>query len=499
MKSKRIISSILATITLFSLSGCSLTRENINVNERLLQKSNINSSQFVTDETATNYITDESGLVDNTYYILHNGKYYPLAQPEIRPGESEDKMNNLINTGNQYVYTPAEEDQIPTLFPGDSLIYYSTSLKNDIYTFTRYYDESYSIPIFGLIGTAGDNAYFIINKDDDTKNTYVLNDIPELKDFNGTEIIIKSVGGADVKFSNLVDNGVIKNLQKNNKYDIELYDGTIYKSLILEAAYHYFREYERFVSLDFKTLKSYTWSIDIPSYFVDGYYTVNGGGMFRYSTNLFYADSTDWNERLLYHKVENHYFLFPNSLYDEEKDYEDYYPLNEDNECDKNEWIWCSENCQGFTDQPAVYSTNDTFNFFVTNVAGTLGYQRTNNLYETLLNSLNSYSTPKITVEEHLQVHIPKDNNSKKHRIIVYTEEKNVDIYFEYENGSICTPVYNETEKCYIFDLVKSDYDKAVSGRIVFINFNEKTNISLINVYVGELKEETEEPGENTN
>ena len=104
-----------------------------------------------------------------------------------------------------------------------------------------------------------------------------------------------AIGNAPLRENAISRAGTILGLQKDMVYDIDAYVGTVYKELQLTADSRALLSMEGDAVMDYEYLRSEVIRIQIPDTFNNGYYFVNGKGLFRYVKGDKYTDETDFN------------------------------------------------------------------------------------------------------------------------------------------------------------------------------------------------------------
>lgn len=277
----------------------------------------------------------ESRLTSGTYYVVHDGVYYPVYK---YGANYDDSPTNYTQPSRQVYFTTENEINIPTLFEGDTLVYYSTDYLLDYVNWERYYDLGYTIGLIDL-KTMESGRVFLDLSDDDNVCIIPDSELFAMYDLGAENVLIDKLGGVQIDKSFITD-GIISATKKSKTYDLEVYTGTYYKHYSATANTHVFKAYELFASIEYKTMQQFFYEIEIPEYFINGYYMVDGCGMLRLIRGDSYNEETDYNEQLLFPKVD-----------EEAWDY------------DPNKYI-----------APKLYSTYEPLNHFTTNQEGKLGY-----------------------------------------------------------------------------------------------------------------------------
>lgn len=427
MKKNAIPVLLTSTITILMssiiLTGCSIGRGSSNSGEI---DDLTETGSDISDESATTGIDSsdkdfEEQLVSGTYYVVHDGIYYPV-DAGVTNYDTED-TKDYVDPDRQIYFTTENEIDIPTLYEGDSLVYYSTDTLLDYVTWERYYDFGYTIGVYDIQQMESGRAYLDLSDDDDC----ILEDseLYDIYDLGVDEVLLDKIGGVEIT-DDLVSCGLIASAQKSKSYDLEVYAGTYYKHYTTTANVHAFRAYELFNSIEYEALQDCFYQIDIPDYFVNGYYDVNGVGLLRYVTGTSYSDSTDFNEQLLYAMDSD------DEVASTDPDDDDYVA-------------------------PAVYSDYEDLNSFTTSQVGALGY-----------------------VDEDADTDASEETDISSESTSSVLEEatvKNVDLWFP--QGEACTititsPTSESTGDCYVtigdsttaltYDRIDGVYSATISG-----------------------------------
>ena len=180
-----------------------------------------------------------------------------------------------------------EDKQIPTLKAGDQLIFVSKDEVPESFVFERFADYGYTIGVSNLMMDQGGHYYlpyldveeeykYYIDLKSDARELTSLSEVPKL--------YLDQVGKEKITKEKVSDGGTVLGLTKDQTYTCEFYTGTYYQDFNLKANIHSFGSMERFISHEYTFMHSNFIAIEIPDYFVSGYYFVNGVGLFRYVT-----------------------------------------------------------------------------------------------------------------------------------------------------------------------------------------------------------------------
>lgn len=276
MKANIIGGLLLVTMCGSLLTGCDFSTKSDSKTIETTQ------TEYNNEETSRLGITKEKDMEDGEFYVLHDGVYYPANISTVNYEVPDEDMTS-VNEDRQAYFTQDEELDTPTLYmeSGDKLIYYSKSVMLDHVQWERYEDLGYTVGLVNLETSSSGKVYFTYSDDDDDGITILpnsdLNQIVEDITDNSTFYVSK-VGNVNLD-KTFISNGIINNMTKGNTYSLDIYSGTQYHHYNAVADNHVFKAMELFASTEYKTLRAYTYEIEIPSYFsTDGYYRLWGIG-----------------------------------------------------------------------------------------------------------------------------------------------------------------------------------------------------------------------------
>ena len=396
-------------------------------------KAEISEDGTIKGQTATGIWSGskdfEEQLESGRFYVVQGEYYYPVPIGYI-PME-EDELGTSTNPSRRMYFLSEDEVRIPTFYDDCELVYYSNTGLLDYLTWERYTDEGYTFGIWDLKSMISGRIYLTTDKD--KKDTiYPGKPFTGVYDFE-TEpkaILIDKIGNVQATEDFLYD-GMInpQDLEKNQDYDLAIYDGTFYYHVKEKADLHYFKAFEIFASIEYETMqKENFYKIEVPEYFLNGYYRINNKGLLRVVRDSdSYGPDTDFNEQLLFPYVNTN-----------ARDY------------DPDQYI-----------APARYSTYPKLNLFRTNQPDKLGYveqdENGNWLVAIEENPENSEERAKIleaTVKE-IEIWLPKGVECTV-EIVSSTSEKTGDIYLEIGEKKKTVP-YSRLDDKYSLTLKGSD------------------------------------------
>lgn len=277
-------------------------------------------------------------LENDKFYIWHDmqnsleddlaGTSDPSVFTICPEGTINWKKNKSV--GRTIWFSSSEDSQIPTLYPGDALIYVSqtsvpgessSAIENGNINWERFADYGYSIGVTNL--AADKSGHYYIEYNSDTGFAGFINDLTDAKDvadfknFIGSRIYLDRVGNIDIREGLVSDGGTILNLNKDSEYLCKWYKGSYVSDFKLTASVHVFSSMESFktVEWDFVSNDSNLThirsciTITIPEEFKSGYYYISNIGFFRYVSmkdiSLYngnpYDQAVNWNDPIILH------------------------------------------------------------------------------------------------------------------------------------------------------------------------------------------------------
>lgn len=251
MKGKKIIASILSIIFILGLTGCGGEKTGVLMNE---------------DGTIKTYTEEE---IPEGLYIKSGDIYYPML------------MTNSRESNYQWF---TEYDQlIPEMTEKDKLILYSKGAIPETFTFYKMTDFGYTVGI-KFIQNEGGGLSFPGGMDGYCPYSPVGSYLLENTFTEGTgNITIKEVNGKEFRETMLTTDGFMKGLTKDAMYKFWYYQGTVYKSVNVKADTHVFIEDYELSTGSYVELKDKTFEVNLPASIENGYWFIDGYGLFKYS------------------------------------------------------------------------------------------------------------------------------------------------------------------------------------------------------------------------
>lgn len=269
---KKIIALLIAAICGSSLCGCTAA----------------------IDEDNAKTTKDVNELKPGHFYVQHGKEYIPCDTDEINfEGEEESKTSNP----NRVVWYAQGKD-MPTLYKGDKLLFCTAKEMPSSFYWERFKYNGYTVGISNLKKlNSGKYSLYVGGKDakyvqqhSDAKSLYKISD--------NDNIIIDSIGDTKLTDEIFDKAGLIQGLKKDKTYNVAVYTGTYYKKCQLTADVKAYSSVDFYDSYNYEFLKNNVAIVEIPDYFENGYYFVNGIGMFRYVKDATtYDENTDFNKK----------------------------------------------------------------------------------------------------------------------------------------------------------------------------------------------------------
>ena len=251
-------------------------------------------------------LTDANDLESGKAYVLRDDRYYTCIAGDYNFKKKE--LEEVTEYPRSIWVDSAVDAQIPTVKAGDKLVYVSDESVPDSIVFERFADYGYTIGVSNMQADLGGHYYITFSDVEEDDYKYFIDmksDASQLTELEAvTKLYLDKVGSDRVTKENVSDGGTVLGLKKDKTYTCEFYTGTYHQAFNLKANIHSFGSFERFVSHDYEFMHSNSIEIEVPDYFVSGYYFVQGVGLFRYVSQKDadrcngrpYDASINWNE-----------------------------------------------------------------------------------------------------------------------------------------------------------------------------------------------------------
>lgn len=379
-----------------------------------------------------------SKMVNGCYYIYHDEYFYPVFYDWTNYGALSLGQCPDPDARNA-VFDSTSIINIPTLFEGDKLFYFSTTGVYDYTTLERFKTLGWSLGINNLKSNTTGRVYFEPGgslEDGIGSGNILTLELQNIYDFVANEekgsdgqFMIDKVGGVSITNKNIKD-GILDGLEQGKAYDLEIYSGTEYMHYTASASVLYLKSYETYAIWECTPLQDYLYEIKVPDYLKTGYYDVGGQGFMRIVRGDSYNEKTDYNEQL----------LFP---YYDEPDIDATEEQLEDLE---------KENLK----KAGMYSENDILNTFKAKDESCFGYRAEDDDKNKddedddtpNMDQFFEASTTKTSIW------LPKDKNIV---ISIATSETTGSVYLEYVDGTQRRIPYNRLMGGYVLELTGTD------------------------------------------
>lgn len=269
MKKKKVIKivlSIFLCVSVLFLVGCSGKKKIADKNGNMLT-----------------YSPDDEDLEDG-YYIMHDNKYIPLLPEEI-------KEKPVV-----YQWFTEYDNLIPELNEGDNLVYVSSEVVPEEFKIYQMEDYGYTLGIRFTVEDPSDKSDTVAsggttkitvdkNEDDVFCSLSKVEDyLKGAADINKLENIeFTEINGKDFSSTMLSEEGFLKNLTEDGIYPLSFYVGTKYYTADLKADTHLFVQKNEYLISSYSKMKSKHFALNIPASMANGYYNIDGKGMFKYN------------------------------------------------------------------------------------------------------------------------------------------------------------------------------------------------------------------------
>ncbi len=271
------------------------------------------------------------------FYVWHDSQ--DTLEHDLE-GTTENDVFNLCPDGtinwkknssiSHSIWFSSEEDYtIPTLYPGDELIYISSyDVPNEGIKWERYADYGYS---FGVANLEEDKSghYRIVYDSDDGYDGYInpKSDAVQISEFfKDVDVFLDKVGDVPTKQGLISDGGTVLGLEKDGIYKCKWYKGSNVNDFKMTANQHSFGFLESFETYDFEFVDNANAdlsnlhsciTIKIPEWLKTGYYYIENKGFFRYVAQgdlakyngMPYDSNIDWNDPIIIYD-ENHLLIY---------------------------------------------------------------------------------------------------------------------------------------------------------------------------------------------
>lgn len=398
-----------------------------------------------------------SKMQNGCYYIYHDEYFYPVCY-DWKNYEALNLGEGPVPDGRKAVFDSTSIINIPTLFEGDKLFYFSTAGVYDYTTLERFKEIGWSLGINNIQSNTVGRVFFqpgeTLEEGIESGNILTL-ELQNIYDFIANEnkgsdgtFLIDKVGGVQITNKN-IENGIITGLEKGKAYDLEIYSGTEFMHYTASATVLYLESYETYAIWECTPLQDYLYEIKVPDYLKTGYYDVGGAGFMRIVREESYNEKTDYNEQLLF-------------------------PFYEDPDIDATEEE-LEELEKEVAQNAGMYSDNDILNTFVAKDETCFGY-RAEDDDKNKEDEDEDEDTPNMdkffeASTTKTSIWLPKDKNIV---ISIATNETTGSVYLEYVDGTQRRIPYNRLMGGYVLELTGTDQKADIVVKGLYNNYKIK-------------------------
>ena len=194
-----------------------------------------------------------------------------------------------------------DADKIPTLYKGDSLIYFTKGVLDEHVVLERFEDFKYTIGICNMEEIK--SGRYEIYTDPDKKCTYPGSETDHILQLSNESVILDFLGDKYIRAVDEEDEiesylsrcGTLLGLEKDTYYDCKIYEGTIEHEYSFPANIWALGSMEVWESYDYKFTEDNIIEVELPEWLNTGYYLINGQGLFRYVDGTVYDATTNFN------------------------------------------------------------------------------------------------------------------------------------------------------------------------------------------------------------
>ena len=262
---KKFLIAILCLLTMVSLTACGEKQEPI------------------VDENGDVIHYEEAEIAEGYYILKDDGFYYKITNA----GCDTDNNGNIFTW-----FTEPYDAAIPRMTTKDKLLFYSETTRPESLTLYKMTDYGYTLGIlFNVEDNSGDLKHPQIINFSQTFNPYSLvQSVVESTVTGGATTYITGINNHDFSTNLLVDNSFLKGLTKDTMYQLEMYCGTVRKTVNIKADTHLFLQESTYTTSSYEELKTKCFQIYLPSNLNPGYYYCENFGLFYYEGTI---DSID--------------------------------------------------------------------------------------------------------------------------------------------------------------------------------------------------------------
>ena len=265
---KRFLSALLCVFLITTLTGCS------------------GSAEPIVDANGEVIHYNESDIAEGYYILKDDDMYYKILNTE----------SDTDNNGNVFLwFTEPYDAAIPRFTVKDKLLYYSEQSRPSSITLYKMTDYGYTLGImFNVTQQEGDLKHPIVIDYSDKFNPYSqVQGVVEGAVTENATTYITGINNHEFTTTLLVDDSFLKGLTKDTMYQLEMYCGTVRKTVNIKADTHLFLQESTYVTSSYEELKAKCFEITLPSNLSPGYYYAEGVGLFYYEGTIADIDEDD--------------------------------------------------------------------------------------------------------------------------------------------------------------------------------------------------------------
>lgn len=265
---------LLGVSSMALLTGCSFDPTTLPI---------VGSMIAVKDVNNTLKPTPKSEVVTDQFYVrTKNEEYYKTYFPtEDNTSVKGDSL--WFDEDNQAAFND-DDSLIPTLYADDELIYYSENVVPETYTIHRYKDDGWSIGLRDLKVSETGRIQYKKGTSAAIATSTIASSLANAKGGGGEDTVLtfESFNKTPIKESNLSKIGTITGLDKKKEYNVDLYVGSIYNKIVMNADTHFLNAWEEYSCNDYTLSNKNVAKINLPHDLQNGYYLINNKAFFKY-------------------------------------------------------------------------------------------------------------------------------------------------------------------------------------------------------------------------
>ncbi len=296
----RVAAGLMAAALCFSLTGC----------EFFQQEKAPDIREMTPDDYEPNYYLSEEELPEDAFYIVSeqtvrekdkNGnmterqetRYYSLLQAETNYTEKRTEVIGFEPGRITWVNYNMDEGLIPTMYPGDKMIYKSSTMIPTKYSLEKFFDDGYTLGVCGLFQDLSGNYKYVSKEHEGQGSTMSTSDAKGFDELEADSIYLAAVGDTRVSPLNVSTSGTVTGLELMQTYPCDIRTGTEKIAADLTCNIHTFSSAETYMFGSFTFITDIIAEINIPEYVSTGYYNLGNGGFFRFVAE---GSTPDWHK-----------------------------------------------------------------------------------------------------------------------------------------------------------------------------------------------------------